>query len=340
MTKWLQIILQSLISLVRSRRDLAFENLLLRQQLAAMKHRQPRPQLSKVDRIFWVLFSKIWPNWPDALHIVTPETVVRWHRQGFRYYWTWKSRCSGRPKVDPAIRDLIRRMCRANPLWGAPRIHGELLKLGLDVSEATVSKYMIRGRRPPSQTWRTFLENHAKDLVAIDFFTVPTATFRVLFVLVILSHDRRRILHFNATEHPTVTWTARQLLEVCGMDDAPRYLLRDRDAIYGNTFRRQVTGLGIEEILTAPRSPWQNPYVERVIGSIRRECLDHTIILGERHLRRVVRNYVNYYNTLRTHLSLSKDAPTGRSIQSPERGRVIERPHVGGLHHEYFRKAA
>jgi len=340
MTKWLQIILQSLISSVRSRRDLAFENLLLRQQLAAMKHRQPRPKLSKADRIFWVLFSKFWPNWRDALHIVTPETVVRWHRRGFRYYWTWKSRRSGRPKVDPAIRDLIRRMCRANPLWGAPRIHGELLKLGLDVSEATVSKYMIRDRRPRSQTWRTFLENHAKDLVAIDFFTVPTATFRVLFVLVILSHDRRRILHFNATEHPTAAWTARQLLEVCGMDDAPRYLLRDRDAIYGNTFRRQVTGLGIEEVLTAPRSPWQNPYVERVIGSIRRECLDHTIILGERHLRRVVRNYVNYYNTLRTHLSLSKDAPTGRSIQSPQRGSVIERPHVGGLHHEYFRKAA
>ncbi len=340
MTKWLQIILQSLISSTRSRRDLAFENLLLRQQLATMKHRQPRPKLSKVDRIFWLLFSRLWANWRDALHIVTPETVVRWHRQGFRYYWTWKSRRSGRPKVDPAIRVLIRRMCRANPLWGAPRIHGELLKLGLDVSEATVSKYMIRDRQPPSQTWCTFLENHAKDLAAIDFFTVPTATFRVLFVLVILSHDRRRILHFNVTEHPTAAWTARQLLEACGMDDAPRYLLRDRDAIFGNTFRRQVTGLSIKEVLTTPRSPWQNPYVERVIGSIRRECLDHTIILGERHLRRVVGNYVSYYNTVRTHLSLSKDAPAGRPIQSPDQGRVVERPHVGGLHHEYFRKAA
>jgi len=209
MTKWLRIILQSLISSTRSRRDLAFENLLLRQQLAAMKHRQPRPKLSKADRMFWVLFSSFWPDWRGALHIVTPETVVRWHRQGFRYYWTWKSRRSGRPKVDREIRDLIRDMCRANPLWGAPRIHGELLKLGLDVSEATVSKYMIRDRRPASQTWCTFLENHAKDLVAIDFFTIPTATFRVLFVLVILSHDRRRILHFNATEHPTAAWTAR-----------------------------------------------------------------------------------------------------------------------------------
>ena len=340
MTKWLNIILQSLISSTRSRRDLAFENLLLRQQLAAMKHRQPRAKLSNADRIFWVLFAKFWPNWRDALHIVTPETVVRWHRQGFRYYWTWKSRRSGRPKVDPTIRDLIRRMCRANPLWGAPRIHGELLKLGLGVSEATVSKYMIRVRRPPSQTWRTFLENHAKELVAIDFFTVPTATFRVLFVLVILSHDRRRILHFNATEHPTAAWTARQLFEAFGLDDAPSFLLRDRDAIYGDLFRRQVASLNINEVVTAPRSPWQNPYVERVIGSIRRECLDHTIILGERHLRRIIRNYVNYYNNVRTHLSLLKDAPDRRPVQAPKRGRIVSRRYCGGLHHEYFRTAA
>ena len=176
--------------------------------------------------------------------------------------------------------------------------------------------------------------------MAIDFFTVPTATFRVLFVLVILSHDRRRILHFNATEHPTAAWTARQLLEVCGMDDVPRYLLRDRDAIYGNTFRGQVTGLGIEEVLTAPRSPWQNPYVERVIGSIRRECLDHTIVLGERHLRRIIRNYVNYYNNVRTHLSLVKDAPAPRPVQAPKLGRIVSRRYCGGLHHEYFRTAA
>jgi len=299
MKKWVKIILQSLISSTRSRLDLAFENLLLRQQLAAMKHRQPRPKLSKADRMFWVLFSKIWPNWRDALHIVTPETAVRWHRQGFRYYWTWKSRRSGRPKVDREIRDLIRDMCRANPLWGAPRIHGELLKLGLDVSEATVSKYMIRDRRPPSQTWRTFLENHAKDLVAIDFFAVPTATFRVLFVLVILSHDRRRILHFNATEHPTAAWTARQLFEALGMDEAPSFLLRDRDAIYGDT-----------------------------------------IVLGERHLRRIIRNYVSYYNNVRTHLSLVKDAPDRRPVQAPKLGKIVSRRYCGGLHHEYFRTAA
>ena len=231
-------------------------------------------------------------------------------------------------------------MCRANPLWGAPRVHGELLKLGIEVSETTVSKYMIKHRGPLSQNWRTFLQNHTRELIALDFFTVPTATFRVLFVLVILSHDRRRILHFNVTEHPTAAWTARQLLEACGTDDAPRYLVRDRDAIYGKTFRRQVTALKIQEVPTAPRSPWQNAYAERVIGSIRRECLNHMIVLGERHLRRILRSYVDYYNSTRTHLSLDKDTPEGRPIQHPNQGKVIELKHVGGLHHQYVRRAA
>jgi len=215
---------------MRCRYDLATENLALRQQLAVMKYQCPRPRLTDTDRFFWVLLSRIWSDWHASIHIVKPETVVRWHRQGFRYYWRWKSRHRGRPKADPEIRELIRRMCRANPLWGAPRVHGELLKLGIEVSETTVSKYMIKHQRPPSQNWRTFLQNHAKELIALDFFTVPTATFRVLFVLVILSHDRRRILHFNVTEHPTAAWTARQLLEACGTDNAPRFLVRDRDA--------------------------------------------------------------------------------------------------------------
>jgi transposase InsO family protein len=231
-------------------------------------------------------------------------------------------------------------MCQANPLWGAPRIHGELLKLGIEISEATVSKYMIRRRGPPSQTWRTFLDNHAREVIALDFFTVPTATFKVLFVLVILSHDRRRILHFNVTAHPTAAWTGQQLLEACGFDETPRYLVRDRDAIYGEKFRRQAAALGIEEILIAPRSPWQNPYAERVIGSIRRECLDHVITFGERHLKRILSSYVDYYNGTRTHLSLYKDAPEGRPTQPPERGRIIARKRVGGLHHEYLRIAA
>jgi transposase InsO family protein len=305
-----------------------------------MKYQRPRPRLTDADRFFWVLLSRIWSGWHSSLHVVQPETVVRWHRQGFRYYWRWKSRNRGRPKIDPEIRLLIRRMCRTNPLWGAPRVHGELLKLGIEVSETTVSKYMIKHRGPPSQTWRTFLQNHTKELIALDFFTVPTATVRVLFVLVILSHDRRRILHYNASEHPTAAWTAQQLLEACGTDNGPRFLVRDRDAIYGETFRRQVAALKIQEVPTAPRSPWQNAYAERVIASIRRECLNHLIVLGERHIRRILRSYADYYNETRTHLSFDKDTPEGRRIQRPDQGRVLELRRVGGLHHEYVRRAA
>ena len=242
--------------------------------------------------------------------------------------------------MDPEVIQLIRRMCGANPLWGAPRIHGELLKLGIEISETTVAKYMVKRRGPPSQALRTFLANHAKETIALDFFTVPTATFKVLFVLIVLSHERRRILHFNVTEHPTAVWTGRQLLQACGPDEAPRYLIRDRDAIYGAAFHRQARDLGIEEIPTAPRSPWQNPYAERVIGSIRRECLDHVIVLGEGHLRRVLSSYTAYYNRVRTHLSLSKDSPDGRIVQPPGQGNVRELNHLGGLHHEYVRMAA
>ncbi len=325
---------------MRCRHDLAAENLALRQQLAVMKYQRPRPRLTDTDRFFWVLLSRVWTDWYASLHIVKPETVVRWHRQGLRYYWRWKSRHRGRPKADPEIRALIRRLCRANPLWGAPRVHGELLKLGIEVSESAVSKYMIKHRGPPSQNWRTFLQNHANELSALDFFTVPTAKFRLLFVLVIMSHDRRRILHFNVTQHPSAAWTARQVVEAYGADNAPRFLVRDRDAIYGETFQRQVTALKIQEVLTAPRSPWQNAYAERVIGSIRRECLNHMIVSGERHLRRILRSYVDYYNETRTHLSLDKDAPEGRPIQPPDQGRVFELKRVGGLHHEYVRRAA
>jgi len=231
-------------------------------------------------------------------------------------------------------------MCSANPLWGAPRIHGELLKLGIEISEATVSKYMIHHSGPPSQNWRTFLHNHSNELISLDFLTVPTADFKVLFVLVILSNDRRRILHFNVTDHPTATWTAQQLVEACGMDEKPKYLIRDRDAIYGKIFSRRAQTLGIKEVVTAYRSPWQNPYAERVIGSIRRECLDHVIVLGPRHLKRVMTQYVYYYNGVRTHLSLCKDSPDRRPTQVPSEGRIVELNKVGGLHHQYLRKAA
>jgi transposase InsO family protein len=238
------------------------------------------------------------------------------------------------------VRGLIRRMSTANPGWGAPRIHGELGKLGIKVSETTVAKYMVRQRRPPSQTWRTFLSNHVKDLVSADFFVVPTATFRLLFVFVILFHDRRRPVHFAVTSHPTAEWTAQQLLQAFPWDTAPRFLLRDRDGNYGKTFRDAAQWLGIEEVLCAPRSPWQNAYAERLIGSIRRECLDHVIVLHEPGLRRVLRSYFDYYAHSRTHLSLDKDTPIPRPVQPPELGRVVELPKAGGLHHRYERRAA
>jgi len=231
-------------------------------------------------------------------------------------------------------------MSLANPRWGAPRIHGELLKLGIEVSQATVAKYMARIRKPPSQTWRTFLENHVKSLVSTDFFVVPTITFKVLFVFVILAHDRRRPIHFAVTANPTAEWTARQLLEAFPWDNAPRYLLHDRDGSYGEQFGETAGWLGIQEVLTAPQSPWQNPYVERLIGSIWRECLDHVIVFNEAGLRRVLKEYFEYYESGRTHLSLDKDAPVSRPVQPPSLGEVIEIPQVGGLHHLYTRKAA
>jgi len=260
----------------------------------------------------------------------------------FRLYWTWISRRgrAGRPPVSAAVRDLVRKMAQANPLWGAPRIHGELLKLGIAISERTVSRLMPRRYEPPSPTWRAFLDNHVQDLVSLDFFTVPTATFRVLFVLVVLAHHRRQVLHFNVTEHPTALWTAHQMVEAFPDDTAPRYLLRDRDKVYGEEFRRCLKEMDIQEVRIAPRSPWQNPFVERLVGSIRRECLDHVIVLGQRHLRRILTSYFDYYRRSRTHLSLAKDAPLSRRVQPPEEGTVVELPQVGGLHHRYERRAA
>ena len=230
-------------------------------------------------------------------------------------------------------------MCRENPSWGAPRIHSELELLGYEVSETTVAKYMVRHRNPPSQTWRTFQDNHLADIVAIDFFMVPTATFRILFAFVVLRHDRRMVIHFNVTAHPTAQWTAQQLIEAFGYDEAPRFLVRDRDSIYGRFFRDRVANLGLEEVVIAPRSPWQNPYAERLFGSIRRECLDHMIILNERHLRRILHDYFEYYHNCRTHLSLNRNSPLPRPIDPPENGKIVAIPKVGGLHHWYRRAA-
>jgi transposase InsO family protein len=231
-------------------------------------------------------------------------------------------------------------MCRQNPGWGAPRIHGELLKLGIDIGESSVSKYMVRCRKPPSQTWRTFLENHLTQLVSIDFFTVPTIRFQVLYVFLVLAHDRRRILHFNVTAHPTAEWTGQQLRDAFPFDQLPRYLLRDRDAIFGIDFRQQVRDMGIREVLSAPRSPWQRAYVERVIGSIRRECLDHVIVFHETSLRRTLASYLEYYHRSRTHLSLGKDCTELRPIQPPGMGPIVAVPLMSGLHHRYERRAA
>jgi putative transposase len=301
-----------------------------------------RPRLTRTDRILWVWLSRIWSGWKDALRIVQPETVIAWHRRGWRLYWTWRSkrRGPGRPPVPQDVRDLVRQMSSENP-WGAPRLHGELLKLGIDVSQATVAKYMVRHDKPPSQNWRTFLDNHVTSLASIDFFTVPTIRFGVLYIFLVLAHDRRRILQFNVTANPTAEWTARQITEAFPEDSAPRYMIRDRDSIYGDVFRGRVKAMGIEEVVIAPRSPWQNPFVERMIGSIRRECLDHIIAVDERHLRRVLREYIDgYYHPTRTHLSLGKDAPNLRPVQPPSMGNVVSIPVLGGLHHRYARRAA
>ena len=282
-----------------------------------MKRKRPRPLLRKADRVFWVILSCLWPGWRHALVIVRPETVIGWHRKGFRLFWTWKSRRGkpGRPPVSREIRYLVRRMSLENTRWGAPRIHGELLKLGFSISQAAVSKYIVRYPSPPSQSWRTFLANHADCLASIDFFVVPTATFHLLFGFIVLHHERRQIVHFAVTANPTMAWVAQQIREAFPWGTAPRYLIRDRDGAYGQSFRSTVTAMGVEEVVTAPRSPWQNPYVERLIGSVRRECLDHSIILNERHLQRILGSYLYYYHGSRTHLSIGKDTPDGRPVQ-------------------------
>ena len=318
------------------------EILALRHQLTVYQRLGTKPRLKPADRLFRVWLSRVWSGWQEALVFVQPATVIAWQRRRFRQHWTRLSRRQkpGRPAIAVEVRALIRRMSRANPNWGATRILGELDKLGIVVAEATVRKYMRRRRKPPSPTWRAFLSNHAKELVAIDFFVVPTVRFKVLFVLVVLRHHRRQVVHFGVTEHPTAQWTAQQIVEAFPWGDAPRYLLRDRDGVYGKHFRDRVRGMGIEEVIIAPQSPWQNAYAERLIGSIRRECLDHVIVLNEDHLRRVLRSYFSYYHDWRTHLSLEMDCPEPRDIQGAEGGEIIEVPEVGGLHHHYERRAA
>jgi transposase InsO family protein len=325
---------------LRSRAGLELELIALRHQVAVLRRkRKGRLRLFSTDRLLWVWLYRIWPQALNAMVLVKPATVIQWHRKGFRLYWHWRSRRLGRPKMSLEARDLIRQMSTANPLWGAPRIHGELLKLGIEVSQATVGRYMPWQPKVPSPTWRSFLHNHLTDVAAIDMFVVATATFRLLYAVIVLGHDRRRIIHFDVTAHPSQDWLARQMTEAFPWDTAPRYLLRDRDAAYGQRFRDRVQVMGIHEVVTALRSPWQNAYVERIIGSIRRECLDHIVIFDERHLRRTLSSYVQYYHRTRTHLSLDKDCPQTRPISSPTGGKIIALPEIGGLHHRCERRA-
>jgi putative transposase len=337
-----------LLSLVRtlgtlacSRSALQLEILALRHQLEVLQRTRPRRvRLAKMDRYLWVLLAHFWTGWQTALVIVKPETVIGWHRRGFRLWWTWKSRRRmGRPTVPVDVRTLIRTMAQANPRWGAPRIHGELLKLGIDVCQATVAKYMMRPRQPPSQTWRTFLRNHIGQIVAADFFVVPTVTYRLVFVLVLLAHDRRRIRHVAVTAHPKAVWTAQQLREAFPWDEAPRYLIHDRDHAFDN-LGAGAKARGIDEVLTAPHAPWQNAFVKRFIGSARRECFDHVIVLNEAGVRKLMGLYCSYYERSRTHLALAKDTPIPRSVTPPGDGDIVAIPEVGGLHHRYERRAA
>ena len=337
MATFFRLLLGYMWDCFRSHERLKAEILILRHQLNIL-HRKAskRLRLSGGDRALFVWLYRRFPDIGNATAIVRPETIIRWHRMGFRAWWRWKSHNpGGRPAIDQEPRDLVRRMCKENPLWGAPRIHGELLKLGFDVAQSTVSKYMLRRRGPPSQGWKTFLRNHADGIASVDFLIVPTLAFERLFVFVILGLGRRRLLWIGVTTNPTAEWLARQITEAFPWDTVPGFLIRDNDGAFGEAFTRRLRAMGIRDRPIAPRSPWQNGYVERSIGSIRRECLDHVIIWGEAHLRQVLKAYTAYYNATRTHLGIDKDAPNRRPIERC--GVIVANAVLGGLHHRYAR---
>jgi transposase InsO family protein len=325
-----------LISPFKSRGRLEAEILLLRHQSNVLRRRvRPKPKLTVADRLLFVWLYRLFPSVLSAVTIIQPDTIMRWHRAGFRLHWRWKSRSlGGRPKISAEVRRLIREMSLANRLWGAPRIHGELLKLGIEVAQSTVAKYMARRGGGSSQTWRTFLRNHAAGIAAMDFLVVPTVGLKLLFVLVILRHQRRRLISLSVTGNPTAEWIVHQITDAFPWNDAPDHMIRDRDGSYGHAVVRRLASMGIRDHPTAPRSPWQNGHAERLIGSIRRECLDHIVVLGEAQ-RRILTAYATYYNDVRTHLALGKDAPARRLVQ--RFGEIAVRPILGGLHHEYRR---
>lgn|SRR5487761_17794 len=333
----------ALTRVFHSRRSLALENLALRQQLAVLKRRRPRPMLGRFDKLFWVIAYRFWSAWKEALIVVTPETVVRWHRAGFQMYWRLLSKARrqvGRTQTPKEVRELIFRMVAENPTWGAPRIHGELLMLGFDISERTISRWMKRAPPDPGLTkrWLAFLRNHREAIAAMDFFTVPTITFGVIYCFFVIAHDRRRILHFNVTKHPTSLWVVQQLRETFPFESAPRFLIFDRDGKYGIEVPAAVRSLKIRPVRTSFESPWQNGIAERWVESCRRDLLDHVIALNERHLKRLLLEYVSYYHEDRTHLGLGKGTPLGR-IASAISGRIVSHERVGGLHHRYDRAA-
>ena len=331
---------------LRSRTDLALEILSLRQQVAVLKRKRPRPPLKRFDRLFWVVLRRFWPRWSEVLLIVKPDTVVGWHRTAFCWYWRWRSRRGiGRPPIGGELRTLIRRLALENPGWGAPRIHGELRKLGFDLSERTVARYLRRTRRhgKPRKNWLTFLKNHREVIAAMDFFTVPTITFELLYCLFVIHHGRRKILHFNVTRHPTAEWTLQQLREAFPDAVGCRYVVLDHDKKFSSDVSEFLKATGLKVKRTGIQAPWQNGVAERWVGSCRRELLDHIIAINEAHLRRLLREYVAYYHDDRIHDALNKDAPHERALEPRPSAahEVISMPRLGGLHHRYgWREAA
>ena len=328
---------------LRTRHDLGLEILALRQQVAVLKRKHPRPRLNNLDRWFWLVLRRMWSRWAEALLVVKPETVVAWHRAGFRLYWRLRSRGGGR-RIGADLFEIVRRMARENPSWGAPRIHGELLKLGFEISERTVSRYLARRLPRPgdaAKNWLAFLRNHREAIAALDFFTVPTVTFRLLYCFFLIDHGRRKILHFNVTAHPTAEWVAQQLRGAFPNSDRHRYVILDRDAKFSAEVVAFLKSSGIKPVRTSVRSPWQNGVAERWVGSARRDCFDHVIALNEAHVRRLAREYMAYYHVDRTHDGLGKDTPSRRATErKPDGAELISLPRIGGLHHRYVWRAA
>ena len=339
MIELLDLLLTTLGSVFRRRKRLLLENLLLRQQLQVALRCQLRPRLRTRDKLFWLLVRHLFRNWRRHLLLVRPETVLRWHRQGWRLFWHWRSHHPlGRPRLKPEVRSLIATMARENPYWGTERIRGELLKLGIGVSARSIRRYRRRGpARPPSQSWRTFLANHVQAIWAADLFVVQTLTFQTLYVFFLISHDRRRLLHFDVTAHPTAAWLWRQMIAATPWGQHPRYLIHDRDRVYGADFATRVAGLGVESIRTPFQAPRANATAERVVRSLRRECLDHILPLSEGHVRSVLAEFASYYNQDRPHRSLGLETPVP-SPRQPD-GEVVSRPVLNGLHHVYKRAA-